>query len=85
MIGLDEYTQDAILNPQYKSLRETRSLYYWVRNTLLTNFTSLLRLKEKLKQAAKKENGVDEETCKGRRSFRAEDGNALIINENSNY
>ncbi|PSK45163.1 hypothetical protein B9Z65_2303 [Elsinoe australis] len=53
-LGIIEPYRQAILDPRFKAVRDTREIYFWAVETVMTNWSSIFALQGKLKQAAKR-------------------------------
>ncbi|GAD96983.1 hypothetical protein PVAR5_5651 [Paecilomyces variotii No. 5] len=51
-IGLCEQIQEAIVNPEFSNISWTASLYYWIKHTIETNYSTLLLRQKMLKDHA---------------------------------
>ena len=53
-VGLTTKQQEPFLDPKFSHILWTESLYFWVEDTLRTNYTALLRLKQRGKNQARR-------------------------------
>ncbi|KAL2428836.1 hypothetical protein ABEF95_008412 [Exophiala dermatitidis] len=51
-VGIQKSVQDALLDPDFTALLYTQDLHYWLRDTLTTNYATLIRLQDRLKNHA---------------------------------
>ncbi|KAL2419926.1 hypothetical protein ABEF95_008616 [Exophiala dermatitidis] len=51
-VGIRKSVQDALLDPDFSALLYTRDLHYWLTDTLTTNYATLIRLRDRLRNHA---------------------------------
>ncbi|EXJ86730.1 hypothetical protein A1O3_03684 [Capronia epimyces CBS 606.96] len=54
VVGLKQDMQDALTDPRFQAIFETQTLHFWVRDILATNYATLIRLQQRLKNHAKR-------------------------------
>lgn len=61
-VGLSIQTQDAILDPIFEHIFRTKTLSYWAKDTVLTNYAALLARQELLEQQNQEKRAEQEST-----------------------
>ncbi|MCJ1223709.1 hypothetical protein MMC12_000352 [Toensbergia leucococca] len=57
-IGMSQDFQDALTDPRFTSICGTETLHYWVKDTLMINYATLLQLQARLKNHAARSRAV---------------------------